>query len=108
MIRLKIFLRYTVFSLIFVICFAVMFVFLLAAVMGITAGALLAVLGTAMVMFKADFIITELAPELMLFLGLTGMFFTAFLGLLAVKLGYIVSRLFVKTRRKCERLIRSG
>lgn len=105
--RLKIFIKYAIFFPVFVICFAVMFVFLLAAVMGITAGALLAVLGVAMVMFKADFVITELAPEVMLFGGLAGMFFTAFLGLLAVKLGYMVSRLFVKTRRQCERL-RSG
>lgn len=105
--RLKIFIRYAFFGLIFAICFAVMFVFLLAAVMGITAGALLAVLGIAMIMFKADFIVTALAPEIMLFGGLTGMFFSAFLGLCAIKLGYMVSRLFVRTRRRCERL-RSG
>lgn len=101
---LKIFLSYTGFFVVFALCFAVMFVFLLAAVMGITAGVLLAVLGVAMIMFKADFIITQIAPEIMLFGGLSGAFFTAFLGALAVKLGYCVSRLFLRTRRRCERL----
>lgn len=102
--RLKIFFWYLGFLLVFVICFAVMFVFLTAAVMGVTAGLLLAVLGVAMLMFKADFIITALAPEIMLFGGLAGAFFTAFLGLLAVKTGFAVSRLFVRVRHRCERL----
>lgn len=104
MIRLGITLRYIGFSLLFIICFAVMFVFLVFAVVGITAGVMLAVLGTAMIMFKADFIITALAPEIMLFGGLAGAFFTAFLGLLAVKIGYFICRLFVRIGRKCERL----
>lgn len=104
MIRLGIALRYAGFFLIFIVSFAVMFVFLVSAVMGITAGIMLAVLGIAMIMFKADFIITALAPEIMLFGGLAGAFFTAFLGLLAVKIGCCVSRLFVRIGRKCERL----
>lgn len=104
MIRLGIALRYAGFFLIFIVSFAVMFVFLVSAVTGITAGIMLAVLGIAMIMFKADFIITALAPEIMLFGGLAGAFFTAFLGLLAVKIGYCVSKLFVKIGQKCERL----
>lgn len=104
MIRFGIALRYIGFCLLFIICFAVMFAFLVSAVVGITAGVMLAVLGVAMIMFKADFIITALAPELMLFGGLTGAFFTAFLGLVAVKIGYWICRLFVKLERKCARL----
>ncbi len=104
LIRFKIFLRYTAFWTFFAICFAVMFVFLVAAVMGITSGVMLAVLGTAIIMFKASFIITELAPELMLFGGLCGAFFTAFLGLTAIKIGFGVSRIFFKVKRRCDKL----
>ena len=103
-IRLGIALRYIGFFLLFIICFAVMFVFLVSAVVGITAGLMLAVLGIAMIMFKADFIITALAPEIMLFGGLAAAFFTAFLGLVAVKMGYWICRLFVKLERKCASL----
>lgn len=103
-IRLGIALRYMGFSLIFIISFAVMFVFLVLAVVGITAGVMLAVLGVAMIMFKADFIITALAPEIMLFGGLAGACFTACLGLVAVKIGYCVCRLFVRVERKCAGL----
>lgn len=85
-------------------CFAVMFVFLVAAVTGITAGVMLAVLGLAIIMFKASFIITELAPELMLFGGLCGAFFTAFLGMAAIKLGFMISRLFIRVKRQCDKL----
>ena len=85
-------------------CFAVMFVLLTAAVMGIPSGVMLSVLGLAILMFKADFVITELAPELMLFGGLSGAFLAAFLGTSAVKLGYLVSKLFLKLRRRRERL----
>lgn len=104
MIRFKIFLRYTAFWIFFAVCFAVMFVFLVAAVMGITTGVMLAVLGTAIIMFKASFIITELAPELMLFGGLCGAFFTAFLGMAAIKIGFVVSRMFLKVKRRCDKL----
>lgn len=104
MTRFKIFLRYTAFWLFFAVCFAVMFVFLIAAVMGVTAGVMLAVLGIAIIMFKADFIISQLAPELMLFGGLCGAFFTAFLGLCAIKIGFCVSKVFIKVKRQCDKL----
>ena len=104
MLRFKIFLRYTAFWTFFGICFAVMFVFLTAAIMGVTSGVMLAVLGTAIIMFKAGFIISGLAPELMLFGGLCGACFTAFLGMTAIKLGFIVSRVFLMTKRKCDKL----
>lgn len=104
LIRFKIFLRYTAFWVFFAVCFAVMFVFLVAAVTGITAGVMLAVLGTAIIMFKASFIISGLAPEIMLFGGLFGAFFTAFLGLTAIKMGFGVSRTFLKVKRRCDKL----
>lgn len=104
MTRFKIFLRYTAFWIFFAFCFAVMFVFLVAAVMGVTAGVMLAVLGIAIIMFKASFIISQLAPEIMLFGGLCGAFFTAFLGLSAIKIGFCVSRLFIKVKRQCDKL----
>lgn len=104
MTRFKIFLRYTAFWIFFAVCFVVMFVFLMAAVMGVTAGVMLSVLGIAVIMFKADFIITQLAPEIMLFGGLCGAFFTAFLGLSAIKIGFCISRSFIKVKRKCDKL----
>ena len=104
MIQFKIFFKYTLFWILFALCFAVMFVFLVAAVMGITSGVMLAVLGTAIIMFKASFIISELAPELMLFGGLCGAFFTAFLGAAAIKIGFLISRLFIRVKRQCDKL----
>ncbi len=102
--NLKVFIMYAGFWTLFFVCFALMFAMLTAAVMGIPAGVMLAVLGTAILMFRADFIISALAPEIMLFGGLSAAFFAAFLGALAVKLGFSVSKLFVKTRRRAERL----
>lgn len=107
MVRFKIFLKYTAFWIFFAMCFAVMFVFLTAAIMGVTSGVMLAVLGTAIIMFKAGFIISGLAPEIMLFGGLCGACFTAFLGMTAIKLGFCVSRLFIRIKRQCDKLIDS-
>lgn len=104
MVKLKLFLLRAGFCAAFAACFAVMFAMLIAAVMGIPSGVMLAVLGLAILMFKADFVITELAPELMLFGGLAGAFLAAFLGALAVKLGFLISRLFLKVKRRCEKL----
>ena len=104
MVKLKLFLLRAGFCAAFAVCFAVMFAMLIAAVMGIPSGVMLAVLGLAILMFKADFVITELAPELMLFGGLSGAFLAAFLGATAVKLGFLISRLFLKVKRRCEKL----
>lgn len=103
-VKIKVFLRYASFGILFTVVFAVMFVLLTAAVIGIPLGVMMAFFGFAMLIFKADFVMTELAPELMLFGGLSGAFFAAFVGLFAVKLGFIVSRLFIKVRRRCDRL----
>lgn len=102
--RIKVFLYYTGFWTVFAAAFAAMFVMLAAAVTGIPFGLMMSVLGVAVLAFRADFVITELAPQLMLFAGLAGACFTAFLGLLAVKLGYMTSRLFLRVKRRCDRL----
>lgn len=103
-VKIKFFLYYAAFWVLFTVVFAVMFVLLTAAVIGMPLGIMMAFFGVAMLIFKADFVMTELAPELMLFGGLSGAFFAAFAGLTAVKLGFIVSRLFIKLRRHCNRL----
>lgn len=102
--KLKVVALYTGFWLVFAVVFAVMFAMLAVCVVGIPFGLMMAVLGVAVLMFKADFVLTQLAPELMLFGGLAGAFFTAFLGTLAVKLGFIVSRFFLKIKRRCDAL----
>lgn len=103
-VKIKVFLYYTGFWIVFAAAFAAMFVMLAAAVMGIPFGLMMSVLGVAVLVFRADFVISELSPELMLFAGLAGAFFTAFLGLLAIKIGYAVSRLFLRVKRRCDRL----
>lgn len=102
--KLKVVALYTGFWLVFAVVFAVMFAMLVMCVVGIPFGLMMAVLGVAVLMFKADFVLTQLAPELMLFGGLAGAFLTAFFGALAVKLGFIVSRFFLKIKRRCDAL----
>lgn len=102
--RLKVFALYAAFWTLFAISFAVMFAMLMACALGIPSGIMLAVLGVAVLMFKADFVITALAPQVMVFGGLAGAFLAAFSGLLAVKLGFGISDLFVRIRRKCDKL----
>lgn len=103
-VKMKVFLYYTGFWIVFAVSFAAMFVMLVSAIMGIPFGLMMSVLGVAVLVFRADFVISELSPELMLFAGLSGAFFTAFLGLLAIKLGYAVSRLFLRIKRRCDGL----
>lgn len=103
-VKIKVFLYYAGFWIIFTAAFAVMFTMLTAAVMGVPFGVMLSIFGVAVLVFHADFVISELSPQLMLFGGLAGAFFAAFLGLLAVKLGYAVSRLFIRIKRRCDRL----
>ena len=103
-VKIKVFLYYTGFWTLFAVMFAAMFAMLTAAVMGVPFGLMMSVLGVAVLVFRADFVISELSPELMLFAGLTAAFFAAFLGLLAIKLGYAASRLFLRIKRRCDRL----
>lgn len=102
--RIKVIALYAGFWLAFAVCFAAMFTMFAACAIGVPFGLMTAVLGIAVLVFRADFVLTQLAPELMLFGGLGGAFFTAFLGALAVKLGFIISRLFLRTKRRCDAL----
>lgn len=104
MAKFKVFLYYASFWLFFAIIFAVMFVLLVIAAAGIPFGVMLLIFGTAALIFKEDLIITELAPPFMLFGGLSLMFLSAACGLIAVKLGYFVSRRFLIVKRRCDRL----
>ncbi len=104
LIGFKVFMQYFAFWLMFVPVFCLMFVMLLTAVFVVPFGVMMAVLGIAVIMFKAKFVITELAPPVMLFGGLSGACFAAFLGLFAVKLGFCVSRRFLIVKRRCDRL----
>ena len=63
--KLKVVALYTGFWLVFAVVFAVMFAMLAVCVVGIPFGLMMAVLGVAVLMFKADFVLTQLAPELM-------------------------------------------
>lgn len=104
MTRLKVSMIYLAYALLFVAVFAVMLAVLTAAVLLIPAGLLFAVLGGAMLAFDAGFILTELSPLVMLFGGLFTSSISAFAGLCAVKLGMLIWRLFLKVRRRCDRL----
>ena len=104
MAKFKVFLFYTCYWLLFAVTFAVMFALLLIAAVGIPFGVMLLIFGTAALIFKEDLIITELAPPFMLFGGLSMMFLSAACGLIAVKLGFFVSRRFIKVKRRCDRL----
>lgn len=100
----KVFWHYTCYWLIFAAVFAVMFALLLVAAAGIPFGVMLFIFGAAASVFNEDLIITELAPQFMLFGGPALIFFSAACGLFAVKLGFFVSRRFVKIKRRCDRL----
>lgn len=104
MAKFKVFLYYTGYWLFFAVTFAVMFVLLMIAAVGIPFGVMLLIFGAAALVFKEDLIITELAPQLMLFGGLSLIFLSAAFGLFAVKLGFFVSRRFLRLKRRCDRL----
>lgn len=104
MTKFKVFLYYTCYWVFFAVMFAVMFALLIIAAVGIPFGVMLLIFGTAALIFKEDLIITELAPPFMLFGGLSLMFLSAACGLIAVKLGYFVSRRFLRVKRRCDRL----
>ena len=102
--RARIALAYAGFAAAFVLVFAVMFLLLTVAVIGAPAGLMLGFFGTAILLFKADFVITELAPQLMLTGGLAAAFASLFCGLLAIKAGFMISRAFISVRRFCDKL----
>lgn len=102
--KFRVALYYICYWLVFAIVFAVMFALFVIAAVGIPFGVMLLIFGAAALIFKEDLIITELAPQLMLFGGLSLMFLSAACGLFAVKLGFFVSRRFIRVKRHCDRL----
>ena len=100
--KLKVFAMQSGFAVLFILTFCAMLVMLSAAVFGIPAGILIRVAGIAVRVFNAQFIVTSLTPELMMFGGLAAAFGSAFLGLAAVKTGFVISRLFLRVKRRCD------
>ena len=90
------------FAALFLLTFCAMIAMLSAAAFGIPAGILVSIAGTAVRVFNAKFIVTSLTPELMMFGGLAAAFGSAFLGLAAVKAGFVISRLFLRVKRRCD------
>lgn len=100
----KVFFLYLAYWVLFTAVAAVMLALLTLALAGVPAGVMLGVFGVAVLVFRADFIITDLSGQMMLFGGFAGAFACAFAGLLAVKAGFMVSRLFIWVKRRCDRL----
>ncbi len=92
------------FALLFLAVFTVMLALACAAAFGVPAGLMFCFFGFAVKLFDAQFIVTALSPELMLFGGLAAAFGAAFCGLLAAKAGFCVSRLFLRVKRRCDLL----
>ena len=95
----------TGFAVLFLIVFAVILALLCAAAFGIPAGILVSVFGFAVKMFRAQFIVTSLSAETMLFGGLAAAFGAAFCGIAAVELGFVVSGAYIRVRRRCDILL---
>lgn len=95
----------TGFAVLFLIVFAVMLALLCAAAFGIPAGILVSIFGFAVKLFRAQFIVTSLSAETMLFGGLAAAFGAAFCGIAAVELGYLISGVYLRVRRKCDILL---
>ncbi len=102
--RLKVWAIYFAYALIFLPVFAVMLCILTAALVLIPLGIFSAIMGALLVAFDLPFVVTELSPLLMLLGGAFVTFASAFFGFVAVKLGFLVSRLFLFLRRRCDRL----
>lgn len=102
--RAKVWAIYTGFALLFAVVFALMFALLSVAAVGIPSGVMLGILGAAMLLFKADFIVTDMSPTMLMFGGLSAAFFAAMFGLIAVKAGILISRLFSVVKRRCDML----
>lgn len=102
--RFKTALIMTAYAVVFAVVFALMFLLLFAAAVGVPAGLMMGFLGAVTLLFKADFVMTGIAPEVMTFGGISAAAAAAFLGLLAVKAGFAVSRAFVRMKKRCDRL----
>ena len=100
--KLKVIAMQSGFSVLFLLTFCAMLVMLSAAAFGLPAGLIISIAGVAVRVFNAQFIVTALTPELMMFGGLAAAFGAAFLGLAAVKAGFVISRLFLRVKRRCD------
>lgn len=100
--KIKLYAMQFAFAALFLASFAVMLCMLSAAAFGLPAGILISVAGVAVRVFNAQFIVTSLTPELMMFGGLAAAFGSAFLGLAAVKAGFVICRLFLRVKRRCD------
>ena len=102
--RLKVWAIYLAYGLLFAAVSAVMLCVLTAALICIPAGVFVGIMGGLLMLFDFPFIVTELSPITMLFSGFFAAFASAFLGFAAIKAGFLLSRLFLFVRRRCDRL----
>ncbi len=93
------------FAVLFLAVFAVMLLLLCAAAFGVPAGILVSIFGLAVKLFKAEFIVTSLSAETLLFGGLAAAFGAAFCGIAAVELGFLISGAYLRVRRRCDILL---
>ena len=104
MSRVKVWCMYSLYAVLFAVVFVIMLVLLTAAAVGVPAGLVFSVFGAAVMLFEADFVITQLSPTLMLFGGLRASFASALCGLIAVRVGFMISSLFLRIKRRCDKL----
>ena len=102
--RIRVWCVYFAYAVIFVIVFVIILCGITLAVICIPSGLFLGLVGGAMLIFDTSFVLTRLAPEIMLFGGLFSACFTAFIGFVCVKLGLFSAHLFDKVRRYCDRV----
>ena len=102
--RLKVWCAYLGYAVLFAIVFVILLCTLTTAFLCIPTGIFLGLVGGAMLLFKTEFVLTELAPQILLYGGIFVASLSAFVALLAVKLGILAARIFEKVRRHCDRL----
>ncbi len=102
--KVMVVLIYFSFAVLAAVVFALMLVLITVGVIGVPSGVMLAVFGLAIKLFNADFIITGLSPMLMIFGGAAAACLCAFFGLLGIKAGFLLARVFSAAKRRCDRL----
>ena len=103
--KFRVVLLKTGFAVLFLIVFAVIVALACAAAFGLPAGIMVSVFGLAVKLFRAQFIVTALSAETMLFGGLAAAFGAAFCGIAAVELGFVISGAYLRVRRRCDILL---
>lgn len=92
------------FAALFLITASLMLALLSVAAFGVPAGLMVSISGLAVKLFHAQFIVTSLSAEMMIFGGLAAMFGSAFCGLAAVRAGMGICGVFVRVKRRCDLL----